>query len=122
METYFGEIEQAHSSLARGRALADLKRLTQDVEDLLKATAHDMSNKAKEAHSRIATALKRANSTIGELQAQGVASLKVTAKQTDEVIHNHPYRFVGLAFGAGLLVGLLAMRNNQSELEEIEKP
>ena len=73
METYFGEIEQVNSRLARERALADLKELTRDTEALLKATAHDASDKAKEVRSRVTIALERAKSTIVELQGQAVA-------------------------------------------------
>lgn len=112
METYFGEIEEANSSVARERALADLKVLAQDAEALVKATAHDMSEKAKEARSRVTTALERAKSTISELQAQTVAGLKVAAQKTDKVVRDHPYESIGMAFGAGLLIGLLAMRSN----------
>lgn len=112
METYFGDIEEAHSHAARERALADLKTLAHDAEDLLEATAHDMSDKARDARTRVANALERAKSTIGELQTQTVANLKAAAKKTDQVVRDHPYESVGVAFGVGLLVGLLAMRSN----------
>ncbi len=115
METYFGDIEAAHSRLARERAVADLKTLTRDAETLLNATAHDMSDKAKEARSRITASLTRAKTTVGELQAQAVAGLKVAAKRTDVVVREHPYGFIGLAFGVGLLIGFLSMGKASDE-------
>ena len=49
METHFPEMENSHSRLARERVLADLRALTHDAEELLKATAGDISEKAAEA-------------------------------------------------------------------------
>lgn len=113
METYFGEIEQARSHIARERALTDLQTLTRDTEDLLNATAHDESDKARAARSRITAALERAKSSISELQEQAVVTAKVAAKRTELVIREHPYESIGVAFGVGLLLGVLATRGNQ---------
>jgi ElaB/YqjD/DUF883 family membrane-anchored ribosome-binding protein len=110
METYFGEIEQAHGRLARERALEDLKTLARDAEDLLKATAHDASDKTKEARSRVAAALNKAKATIVDVQGQALATAKAAAKGADSVIREHTYKSVGVAFGVGLLIGVLAIR------------
>lgn len=117
METYFGEIEQTHSRIARERALADLKTLARDAEDLLKATAHDASEKAREARSRVTTALVRAKATIIEMQEQAFVTAKAAARKTDTVIREHPYESMGVAFALGLLVGGLATRSNRQERE-----
>ena len=107
METHFESIELAHSSLARERVLADLRALVRDSETLLKATASDVSEKAKEARARLASALERAKSTCDELQRQAVAAAKAAAKKADSAIREHPYESIGLAFSVGLLIGLL---------------
>jgi ElaB/YqjD/DUF883 family membrane-anchored ribosome-binding protein len=57
METHFPAMDNVQSRLARERVLADLKTLTSDAEELLKATAADLSDKAKEARARVAAAL-----------------------------------------------------------------
>ena len=110
METYFPDIEAAHSSLARQRVLTDLRTLTRDAEALLKVTASDVSEQAKAARSRLATALERAKITYSELQQEAAAALKAAAKKTDAVIRDHPYESIGVAFGIGLLVGVLVGR------------
>jgi ElaB/YqjD/DUF883 family membrane-anchored ribosome-binding protein len=117
METYFGEIEEAHSRQARERALADLQTLARDAEELLQATAHDASGQAREARSRVMAALERAKSTIGELQGHTFDRVKVAARKTDTIIRGHPYESMGLAFGAGLLIGLLAIRRGRDGAE-----
>ncbi len=110
METHFENIEVAHSSLARQRVLADLRALVHDSEVLLKATAGDVSEKAREARARLATALERAKETCSELQRQAVAAAKAAAKKTDAVIREHPYESIGVAFCVGLLMGVLLRR------------
>ena len=37
-------------------------------------------------------------------------SVKETAKKTDEAIRSHPYESMGIAFGVGILVGVLIGR------------
>jgi ElaB/YqjD/DUF883 family membrane-anchored ribosome-binding protein len=110
METHFPAMENAQSRLARERVLTDLKTLTSDAEELLKATAADVSDKAKEARSRVTAALERAKSTCTELQEHGVESAKAAVKQADDTIRAHPYEAIGIAFGLGLLLGALLRR------------
>ena len=81
METNYESIEKAHTALARERVMTDLQTLTRDAEDLIKATADDVSDKAKEARSRVAAALERAKATAAHLQEQSVAAAKAAAKK-----------------------------------------
>ncbi len=110
METYFDNLVQAQSVMARERVLQDLKTLARDSEALLMATAGDLSEKARGARARLADALERARATCAELQEQTIASAKAAARRADTVIRDHPYQSIGIAFGVGLLVGLLATR------------
>lgn len=110
METNYEAIEKAHSALARERVMEDLQTLARDAEDLLKATAGDASEKAKEARSRVSAALERAKETCVQVQEQTVASAKAAAKKADMVIREHPYESLGVAFGVGLLIGVLVSR------------
>jgi ElaB/YqjD/DUF883 family membrane-anchored ribosome-binding protein len=110
METNFENLERAHSALARERVVADLQTLMRDSEDLLKATAGDVSDKAKETRARVSAALERARESCGHLQEQTVAAAKAAAKKADLVIREHPYESIGVAFGVGLLVGFLVTR------------
>jgi ElaB/YqjD/DUF883 family membrane-anchored ribosome-binding protein len=110
METHFENLEQAHSQVARERVLADLRALAHDSEELLKATAGDVSEKAREARARLSAALERTKSTIADLQQQAMAGVKEAAKKTDAVIREHPYESIGIALGVGLLIGLLVAR------------
>lgn len=110
METHFDNMEKARGSVARERVVADLKALVRDSEDLLKATAGDVSEKAKEARQRVNAALDRAKSTCETLQEQTMATARDAAKEADAVVRQHPYESIGIAFGIGVLLGALIGR------------
>lgn len=110
METNYEGIEKLHGDVARERIRADLEALTRDAEDLLKATAGDASEKAKEARTRVAAALERAKTTCAHLQEQTLATAKAAAKKADTVIREHPYESIGVALGIGLLLGVVVAR------------
>jgi ElaB/YqjD/DUF883 family membrane-anchored ribosome-binding protein len=110
METHFASLEEAHSAVARERVMRDLRTLARDTEDLLKMTAGDLGDKATEIRANLSTALARAKVSYAELQGQAIASAKAAAQKADTQIRAHPYQWLGVAFGAGLLVGVLLAR------------
>ena len=111
METHFPEMESSPSRVARERVMADMRTLARDAESLLRATADDVSEKAKDARVRLMAAVEKAKATYSEMQAQGIESAKAAAKKTDEAIRAHPYESLGIAFGIGVLIGVLVRRN-----------
>jgi ElaB/YqjD/DUF883 family membrane-anchored ribosome-binding protein len=110
METHLESMEQAHSTLARERVMADLKSLVRDSEELLKATAGDVSEKVKETRSRLTAALERAKQTCESLQEQTAVTARAAAQRADTMIRSHPYESLGVVFGLGLLIGVLVTR------------
>lgn len=50
--------------------------------------------------------LAKAKVTCHELEEKAV----VSAKAADKVIRQHPYESIGVAFGVGLLIGVLVNR------------
>jgi ElaB/YqjD/DUF883 family membrane-anchored ribosome-binding protein len=93
--------EQANERLA-----GDLKALMRDAEELMKATAGQAGEKVAELRSRLSAAIESAKATCHRLEEKTVAA----AKATDRTIREHPYESVGIAFGIGLLVGVLVGR------------
>ncbi len=92
--------------VTREKLVTDLKTVAQDAEELLKATAGDLGTKAQEARARLSVALERAKETCGKIQEKAVAG----AKAADKCVHEHPYPAIGIAFGLGLVLGLLLKR------------
>jgi ElaB/YqjD/DUF883 family membrane-anchored ribosome-binding protein len=96
-----GEIEESTE-----RLLQDLKAVVHDGEELLKAGAAELSERGMAARERLAAALEVAKETQRKLQDRAVAG----AKATDKMIREHPYESVGIAFGIGMLLGVLVNR------------
>ena len=105
METHFDTMT-SKSQEAREQIKEDLHALMRDSEELLKATAGDMSEKAKHARVRLSEALDKAKGTYRRLEQTTIAA----ARATDKVIRDHPYESIGIAFGVGLLIGVLVTR------------
>ena len=89
--------------VTKEKLINDLKAVAQDAEELLKATAGDLGDKAKAARERLAVALENAKVTGRKLQDKALEGAKVT----DQCIRDHPYESIGVAFGLGLVLGLL---------------
>ena len=106
METNLENPAQTQSLEARERIIGDLQLLTRDAEDLLKATAGDVRDQAQEVRRRLVQALESAKVTCQRLQDRTAQA----AKATDNIIRDHPYESIGIAFGTGLLIGVLAAR------------
>lgn len=88
------------------KLLEDVKQVVRDGEELLRAGAGELSEKGKAARARLSAALESAKETGRKLQERTVAG----AKATDRVIREHPYQSIGIAFGVGLLIGVLVNR------------
>jgi len=88
------------------RLLQDLKAVVRDGEELLRAGVRDVTAKGQAARERLASALDMAKDTQRKLQERATAG----AKATDRIIRDYPYQSIGIAFGIGLLIGVLANR------------
>lgn len=94
------------TELANERLTSDLKTVVHDAEELMKATAGQAGEKVTQARSRLSAALESAKASYQRVQEKTVAA----AKATDKTIRAHPYESIGIAFGLGLLVGVLVAR------------
>ena len=89
-------------------ASIESERLVEDAQALLAATAHVAEEKVVEARKRLTAALERGREVWNDVQEKAVAG----AKATDQVIRDHPYQSIGIAFGIGALIGFLLSRRN----------
>jgi ElaB/YqjD/DUF883 family membrane-anchored ribosome-binding protein len=88
------------------KLMADLKTLTRDAEALMQATAGQTGEKVSELRQRLSAALESAKATCHRLEERAIAG----AKAADRAIREHPYESIGVAFGLGLLIGVLIGR------------
>jgi ElaB/YqjD/DUF883 family membrane-anchored ribosome-binding protein len=71
----------------------------------MEATEHGDSEKGG-LRARLETATEKATELCKRLQDETAAA----AKATDKAVREHPYQAIGIAFGVGLLVGVVAAR------------
>ncbi|MCH8179420.1 MAG: DUF883 domain-containing protein [Proteobacteria bacterium] len=98
------------SAIQKEKLMNDLKLVLADAEALLAATADDAGEEVNRLRGRVAATLSQAKTGLIEAQAAVVDKAKVAAKVTDEYVHDNPWKSIGIAAGAGLLVGLLIGR------------
>ncbi len=89
-----------------GKLVEDLRLLSRDAEAMLQATTGQAGEKMTELRGRLASTLESARATYRRLEEKTVASAKVA----DQTIREHPYESIGVAFGVGLLIGVLVGR------------
>jgi ElaB/YqjD/DUF883 family membrane-anchored ribosome-binding protein len=84
----------------------DLRTLVRDAEQLLKSGAAEAGEKANELRARLQASVEKAKETCRQVEDRAIES----AKAADRVIRSHPYESIGIAFGVGVLLGVLINR------------
>lgn len=92
------------------KLVVDVKEVISDAEALLKLTAEDLSEKAKEARTKLSARLEQAKVQLSETQGAVREKAVAGAKETDRIIRSHPYESLGIAFGVGILLGVVLNR------------
>jgi len=105
-EHYHNMTSTGEGELTRERLAEDLRTLVRDAEELLKSGAEQAGEKATELRARLQVSLDKAKETCHRLEGHAIES----AKAADRVIRRHPYESMGIAFGVGVLLGVLINR------------
>lgn len=79
-------------------------RVEGDLKNTAREGAQQAADATREAAGRLNAAMQSAKTNIQEKTTAG-------ARATDRAIRQHPYESLGIAFGLGLLVGVLINRN-----------
>ncbi len=80
-----------------------MEREGRDVTEQAKSAAAEMAEKVKEAGERMGSSWEDYRANIQEKVTEG-------ARATDRAIRDYPYVALGVAFGAGLIMGMLMSR------------
>lgn len=92
------------------KIVSDLKEVMSGAESLIKATAGDVTDKVKEVRAQLSESLARTKVKVHDIEEIVKDKAVTSAKETDRVIRDHPYESIGVAFGVGLLIGILINR------------
>ena len=101
MELYYKDLISKEASLEK--LVDDLMLVVQGAEEFAEAAGATLSSQSKE---EITTRLMRLKEGCRRIKKQTIT----TAVAADKVLREYPYHFFGVAFGLGLLVGLLMPR------------
>jgi len=102
METRTAEEIEASTE----RLLQELRAMVEDGEELLRASVQLPSERGMAARERLAAALEVAKDTRRKLEERAAAGMGAT----DRYIRQNPYQSLGIAFGVGMLLGVLVNR------------
>jgi len=85
------------------KLLEDLQTLVRDGEELLRQGAGEITEHGRE---KLHDAVEAARATAHRIKERAF----VGARAADHAVRDHPYQSIGIAFGLGLLIGVLVNR------------
>lgn len=91
----------------KGKLMNDLRVVISDAEELLRMTSDQASEGAADVRGRVQTQMNKAKADLVRLQEMAVSKAKAAGHATDEYVHQNPWKSMGIAAGAGLVIGLL---------------
>jgi ElaB/YqjD/DUF883 family membrane-anchored ribosome-binding protein len=95
-----------NASASRDKLVEDVKVLTKDVQELLKATASVVGERAADARGKVQESLKLAQEKLAQVHATAREKGQVAFTATDGYVRDNPWNAVGVAAGIGFLLGL----------------
>jgi ElaB/YqjD/DUF883 family membrane-anchored ribosome-binding protein len=72
-------------------------------------TLETRENEKSELRAKLENAVEKAREACVRLEEKTAAA----AKAADKAVHDHPYPAMGIAFGVGLLIGVLVARSGR---------
>jgi len=96
--------------VSKQKLMEDLTMVVRDAEELLKATANQTGESISAVRAKATENLRVAKIRLAEAQEALMERAKLAAKQTDEYVHENPWKAAGIAAAAGILVGALIAR------------
>jgi ElaB/YqjD/DUF883 family membrane-anchored ribosome-binding protein len=100
----------SNTEVTKDKLAADLKVVIEDAEELLKATASQAGEKVAAARLKIQDSLDVAKAKLAHLGIAGIDKAKEAAAATDDFVHEHPWKAVGIGAAIGVIVGMLISR------------
>ena len=112
MQTYQDKTNsnKAKMTKAKDQLAADFGTLVADAEGLLQSTATYSGETAAAARSRFQDTLDQFKTKFSDVQSAVVTRIDRTAADTQEYVHENPWKLMGAAVLVGIVVGLLLHR------------
>ena len=101
MEVFFKNLSS--DEVSTEKLVEDLTNLVQDAERLVNATGAAITEASRQ---ELRTALERLKARAEQVKQRAGAS----ARATDRLIRDNPYRSLALVFGVGMIAGMIVNR------------
>jgi ElaB/YqjD/DUF883 family membrane-anchored ribosome-binding protein len=98
------------SLASKEKLAADLRTVISDAEELLQLTSSQTGDKVAELRARMSDNLRIARHKLEDVEAAIRDRARQAARVTDDYVHDNPWKAIGVAAGAGLVIGLLIGR------------
>jgi len=95
------------TTVSKDKLMTDLRVVIADAEELLRMTADQAGENAAGLRARVQGRMNQAKTDLMHLQEAAVLKAKAAGHAADEFVHENPWKSIGIAAGAGLLMGLL---------------
>ncbi len=100
----------ATTEISKDKLMSDLKVVVNDTEELLKATANQTGDRVAAARIRVEESLRAAKAQLEDAQEAILEKTRAAAKATDSYVHDNPWKSMGIAAVAGVLLGVIISR------------
>jgi|ERR1039457_3322322 ElaB/YqjD/DUF883 family membrane-anchored ribosome-binding protein len=94
----------------REKLMEDLRLVVADAEELLRATANQAGEVAAAARARIQESLQVVKEHLVAAETAVIERTQQAAKDTDQYVHDSPWKAIGISACAGVIVGMLIAR------------
>lgn len=94
------------------KLLEDLQAVVRDAEALLQATATHTGERVASVRARAEESLQQAKARLAETQDEVLQGVRDATEATENYVKKNPWQSLGIAAGAGLLIGLLLRRRD----------
>jgi len=103
-------IPEARAEASLQQLMEDLRAVVGDAEALLAATAGTAGERVAEVRRRAGESLDQARQRLSTLEQEIGARARAAAEDVEDYVRDNPWGSIGIALGAGLLVGILIGR------------
>ncbi len=92
------------------KLVQDFNAVVRDAQELVKATVGIPNEKISAIRERAQESLTTATASLAQVKERTVTQVQDALRTTDAYVHEKPWRVLGIAAGAGMLLGLLMQR------------
>jgi ElaB/YqjD/DUF883 family membrane-anchored ribosome-binding protein len=95
---------------AKDRLIEEFKKVMDNAEELLKATADQTGDEIGAARARAEESLREARRKLGEIEGTLIDRTKAAAKAADHLVREKPWQSITAATAVGVILGMLISR------------